>query len=260
MHALPDVKARCAAVGARARRGARGATRRSRRSTRRSTRPPRTRRRATRACSRSSIARPAGSATSSRPGPAAGSTSCSRWSAATTCSRRRTRAIRRSRSRRCCARKPDVILDLSYAGHDSLAAWKQLDVPAVKTGRVVAVDRRPPVRIRRRGSREALAILAMATPAATPIRVILTHHDEYTFFFTEASPFSQWYRVHVHRRRRDVRLRRAVHDARQGDAVRRSPRSRRRSSPPITAAAQGARPQGAATSTTRSGAARASES
>jgi iron complex transport system substrate-binding protein len=36
--------------------------------------------------------------------------------------------------------KPDVILDLSYAARQSVAAWQTIDVPAVATGRVRALD------------------------------------------------------------------------------------------------------------------------
>ena len=36
--------------------------------------------------------------------------------------------------------RPDVILDLSYAARQSVAAWQTLDVPAVATGRVRALD------------------------------------------------------------------------------------------------------------------------
>jgi iron complex transport system substrate-binding protein len=36
--------------------------------------------------------------------------------------------------------RPDVILDLSYAARQSMAAWRALDVPAVATGRVRALD------------------------------------------------------------------------------------------------------------------------
>jgi iron complex transport system substrate-binding protein len=36
--------------------------------------------------------------------------------------------------------RPDVILDLSYAARQSMAAWHALDVPAVATGRVRALD------------------------------------------------------------------------------------------------------------------------
>lgn len=35
--------------------------------------------------------------------------------------------------------RPDVILDLSFAAHDGVAAWKSLDVPAVASGHVVAL-------------------------------------------------------------------------------------------------------------------------
>lgn len=35
--------------------------------------------------------------------------------------------------------QPEVILDLSYAAQQSTAAWNELDVPAVKQGRVVAL-------------------------------------------------------------------------------------------------------------------------
>ncbi len=57
--------------------------------------------------------------------------------------------------------QPDVILDLSYAGHDGLAAWNRVDVPAVKHHRVVALTSpllsHPTPRIG-----EALAIMASA--------------------------------------------------------------------------------------------------
>jgi iron complex transport system substrate-binding protein len=36
--------------------------------------------------------------------------------------------------------RPEVILDLSYAARQSLAAWRTVDVPAVGTGRVRALD------------------------------------------------------------------------------------------------------------------------
>jgi iron complex transport system substrate-binding protein len=36
--------------------------------------------------------------------------------------------------------RPDVILDLSYAARQSIAAWHAIDVPAVTTGRVRALD------------------------------------------------------------------------------------------------------------------------
>jgi len=36
--------------------------------------------------------------------------------------------------------RPDVILDLSYAARQSVAAWQTIDVPAVATGRVRALD------------------------------------------------------------------------------------------------------------------------
>lgn len=36
--------------------------------------------------------------------------------------------------------RPDVILDLSYAARDDVTAWRELDVPAIRTGRVVALD------------------------------------------------------------------------------------------------------------------------
>jgi iron complex transport system substrate-binding protein len=36
--------------------------------------------------------------------------------------------------------RPDVILDLSYAARQSIAAWREVDVPAVAAGRVRALD------------------------------------------------------------------------------------------------------------------------
>jgi iron complex transport system substrate-binding protein len=36
--------------------------------------------------------------------------------------------------------RPDVILDLSYAARQSIAAWHAVDVPAVAAGRVRALD------------------------------------------------------------------------------------------------------------------------
>lgn len=36
--------------------------------------------------------------------------------------------------------RPEVILDLSYAARDGIAAWRGLDVPAVRTGRVHALS------------------------------------------------------------------------------------------------------------------------
>jgi iron complex transport system substrate-binding protein len=35
--------------------------------------------------------------------------------------------------------QPDVILDITFAGEKSIAAWNEVDVPAVKQGRVVAL-------------------------------------------------------------------------------------------------------------------------
>jgi ABC-type Fe3+-hydroxamate transport system substrate-binding protein len=36
--------------------------------------------------------------------------------------------------------KPEVILDLSYAARESIAPWRTIDVPAVTSGRVRALD------------------------------------------------------------------------------------------------------------------------
>ena len=36
--------------------------------------------------------------------------------------------------------RPDVILDLSYGARQSIAVWREVDVPAVTAGRVRALD------------------------------------------------------------------------------------------------------------------------
>lgn len=63
--------------------------------------------------------------------------------------------------------KPDVILDLAFAGKDGLAAWQAVDVPAVKTGRVIALHEQflvaPSPRVK--AAIEALA-KAISTPPA----------------------------------------------------------------------------------------------
>jgi iron complex transport system substrate-binding protein len=57
---------------------------------------------------------------------------------------------------------PDVILDLSYAGRASTKEWNEMDAPAVKTGRVVALSEpyliAPSPRVK-----DALDVLAKAT-------------------------------------------------------------------------------------------------
>lgn len=58
--------------------------------------------------------------------------------------------------------QPDVILDLSFAGHEGVTAWQQVDVPAVKAGKVLALTedyfQHPSVRVKAALDRMAAAI------------------------------------------------------------------------------------------------------
>ncbi len=65
---------------------------------------------------------------------------------------------------------PDVILDLSYAARDGVAAWREVDVPATRTGRVFELHRpylvAPSPRVTRALADLARALAPPGAPAA----------------------------------------------------------------------------------------------